>query len=336
MAISILVLGNFKFGGVLPSHLVNQSDRIFFLKLLNTPLNELLPSLPHKAPKSLQEIDDFNEFNKYIDLIIREKFHTDEMSLERLDSEGHKKFDEEVEKYQALCGAKTPEERKEIENSATNVSSCFAIGLGDCRHQSQAKQLLSDLWLASHLSAKIQEFHHATHNNDKKGMLLAEAEFKEMADKRVKTTDVEIFLPVKMDPNGKPLWHKGHLEKGDRYVKVEEHTLNILLENDGKDVSLIDVFYQHTYPFGYDKLNHLGRNVEEGLAAGSCKMWNEKTLHYESAQIFIRPANHAGTDKQEHIHSMDHNTYFNGVSTDLQLLVEEGNRRDKAFEEFKS
>lgn len=335
-AISILVLGNFKFGGVLPSHLVNQSDREFFLKLLNTPLNELLSSLPNNAPKSLQEIEDFDEFNKYVDLIIREKFYTDQLSLERLDSEGHKKFDEDVGKYQALCGARTSEERKEIENSATNVSSCFAIGLGDCRHQSQAKQLLNDLWLSAHLNAKIQDFHYAYQINDKKGMLLAEAEFKDMADRRVKTTDVEIFLPVKMGPNGKPVWHNGHLVKGDKYVKVEEHTLNILLENNGKETSLIDVFYQHTYPFGNNKLAPLGRRFVEGLAAGSCKMWNEQTERYDSADIFIKPARHAGSDKQEYIHSIDHNTYFNGIQTDLKSLVEEGNRRDKAFMEFRS
>lgn len=296
---SNVIDGNFRFGAQLPAQNINRYDRKFFNELLATPISTLLKISDDS--RTLNEIDDFDEFNRIVNTIIRENYHTDEWGLERLDSDGHKQYDETIQGLIALGGITTPESRKELPDSRTNISTNFCLGLGDCRHQTQTKQILFDLWHGKKLDDIIKKIDQAHSDGDFAEVEKLKGEFANLNSKQLHTFDCEVHLPVQIE-GGVPVWHEGHMvlnESGTR-VKAEEHTLNVQIDRDPQtsalqSVTLRDTFYQKTYPWEKMPIDSKRSILTEGTQAGVVKLYNRSTGKLEEHPIHIKPTRYAGT-----------------------------------------
>ncbi len=293
--------GNFKFGAQLPAHNVNHYDRKFFEEILNTPLGDLFKSSDeaHEFAKNLQQVKTFDQFNTLVDAFIRERFHTDEWNLEQLDSEGHQLFDHSVQSLIALSGAPTRETRKLMPDSRTNISTNLILGLGDCRHHAQVKQILFDIWHGQKLNKVMKKIHKAEELGQQDKVDALRKKFKIIDAEQLHTLDCEVYLPVEMK-NGLPVYHEGHLVKNKtgNSVKVEEHTLNVQMKLDPetnklKEVKLRDAFYQHTYPWGNCEIND--RDLTDGVDAGTVEIYDPETGKLEAVTVVIKPTVYAGT-----------------------------------------
>ncbi|MFI5343778.1 MAG: hypothetical protein ACHQUC_06110 [Chlamydiales bacterium] len=296
---SNFITGNFSFGAQLPTQNINRYDRKFFGEVLTAPISLLLPE--SKESRSLADIETFDEFDQLADRIIRSNFHTDEWDLERLDSEGHKQFDDTIQGLITMSGATTPEARKQLPDSRTNISSNFILGLGDCRHQTQAKQILFDLWHAQKLDGFIREINLARSQGDQTRVEELQQQFAQLNAQQFHTFDCEIHLPVQMEDNH-PVWHEGHmvLNETGTVTKVEEHTLNVQLNYDPKtdelqEVILHDTFYQNTYPWKEMAIDPHASRLGTGTPAGSIELYNPRTKQLETHVIHIKPTRYAGT-----------------------------------------
>lgn len=301
---SNFIEGNFKFGAQLPTHQVNRHDNEFFLELLGLPINQSLKNCEGivNPDRKLQDITDFEEFNQIIDRMIREKFHTETLNLEQLDSNGHKTFDQTVQGLNALYGGVDKESRKLMPDSRTNISTNLILGLGDCRHHSQVKQILFDKWQAFQLDKITEEIFELNFNDpfQVERLTALKQNYENILKTELRTFDCEVHLPVKLQ-NGYPVWKDGYLvkEPSGKVNKVEEHTMNVKLEFNGgtsklKEVELRDAFYQTTYPWKSQSVGDPQKIVTEGVSGGRIQVLNEQTGNLETVDITLRPANYAG------------------------------------------
>lgn len=291
--------GNFKFGAQgLPAQLVDRATRKFFNEVITTPISQLIPG--SKDERCLKDVKNFDEFDKLSNTIIRSQFHTDEWGLEQLDSKGHKVFDDTFQALIRMSGADTPETRKVI-NSQTALQNNFILGLGDCRHQAASKQMMNNLWHSEQLKIVMGKMKTAMSNNNQEELKQLQKEFAVLDALQIHTFDCEIHLPVKME-NNLPVWHEGHMVLNDtgKYSKVEEHTLNVQLNNNPEtgeleDVTLRDVFYQKTYPWEKLKIDPRENSLTGGTRAGTLELYNPNTGKLESRTIITKPTRYAGT-----------------------------------------
>ncbi|MBR6411810.1 MAG: DUF4071 domain-containing protein, partial [Alphaproteobacteria bacterium] len=145
------VSGNFKFGGQLPDHAVSRKDIAFFTALLDEPLEHLFA--PGKCPKNLDpkrkfnDITDTGEFLQTVDAFIRYHYGTGNfihsgLHLEENAEIPNSVYDGAVDTIINLSG----KEKNSSSDSKTNISALFALGLGDCRHHANVKQIMFDTW----------------------------------------------------------------------------------------------------------------------------------------------------------------------------------------------
>lgn len=310
------VQGNFRFGAQLPDQNINRKDLVFFERVLELPLSVIFNEVDEaKIPESikkfnleqtnLNDILEFDDFNAACDLLIRTRFDSAELQLERLDSKGHKKFDETVSAFTALsAGGPTASHRKNLRDSRTNLSKRFELGLGDCRHFTQIKQILFDLWQNKKLNmilSAITEKHDETGEFDKGLVEL----FDEVNATTLRTIDFEVHLPVELNKDGQPVFEGNHFLHAAtrRRRKIEEHTANILftygVDGEIKKSSLADSFYQNTYPWKHQTLSAWGDDfLVHGARAGSVKVVSEdgELIH---TPVMIKPTTYAG-DRARH------------------------------------
>lgn len=296
--------GNFKFGAQLPAHNVNRYDRKFFEEILNTPLRDLFKTSDEAAyafAKNLQQTKTFDQFNALVDAFIRERFHTDEWNLEQLDSEGHQLFDHSVQSLIALSGAPTRETRKLMPDSRTNISTNLILGLGDCRHHAQVKQILFDIWHGQQLDKVMKKIHKAEELGQQDKVNALRKKFNIIDAEQLHTLDCEVYLPIEMK-NGLPVRHQGYLVKNKtgNSIKVEEHTLNVQMEldpetNKRKQVKLRDAFYQNTYPWSGCEIDLKDKDLTDGVNAGSVEIYDWETGKIESLPVVIKPTVYAGS-----------------------------------------
>lgn len=246
------VAGNTRYGGQLPDHCITRTDWQQFEELLRTPLKNLLGNnLPANYPATLSEVTDLDKFLEISDRVIRESFNTDSHQLEDLHSTGHKRYDQTVKSLLHLGAIDKGSDTR------TNISTIMALGLGDCRHHAQAKQILFDSWQRMHSNASLRKAYAALMEGDtrKYERHLEAAERIESVEMR--TFDVVVQAPIQMDgkynirkdKNGLPL-----VQPDGSIKDVEDHTLNIIVEHN-KNGNLVkmrfaDSFYQNTYPWG--------------------------------------------------------------------------------------
>lgn len=324
---SNFISGNFSFGGQLPSQNINRKDLRVFEKLIDKPIKELLTG--SDDTRKLSEVTDEDEFLEIVDRITRQVFKTDELNLEVLDSDGHAVYDDLVLRSQRAMGVDDPDDRKLIgRDSATSISMTMAMRLGDCRHHSQVKQLLFDVWEKRLIDTKLREIDALI---DAGGDTSAkEAELRSLLNRQLRTMDAEISLPIKMtrradgyevperDAEGRFI-----LDPSGKFQKVEEHTMNALFDyknvetGELRSVRLADAFYQNTYNFKAAPVDISGDFVEAGIQVGTVKGVNAAGEEVE-IPVKIKAASYTKESRSAYDRSSAHLKLL-GMRADLSV-----------------
>jgi hypothetical protein len=292
--------GNTHFGGQLTAHCVHQRDIAFFTKMLSIPLIELpIESDGLINPyQTLGDIDDPKELSKIADLLIRFAFKTGQ-GKEKLNSAEHKIFDEKVIALFWYLGAVTPDLRKNLPDTYTNVAYSLATGLGDCRHQAQVKQLMFDMWQKGKINNWIKgiEAIDAMEKGDITDALKARREdyvnlIKENLKTQMRVIHTEVHAPVEMKDK-LPVWKGDHLVLGENAQTVEEHTLNVLVHYDDKgnieDVELADSFYWETYDFRSGRVDIDGFSSGERVQVDKIKVFDPDNEELVEVPVYMKP-----------------------------------------------
>jgi hypothetical protein len=249
------VSGNFRFGGQLPDHSLTRTDWAQFQNLLRQPLAELTGDTTHT--KTLGEISDTSEFMRAADAVVRRAFSTDRNELEDLTSDGHSRYDESVYALLKLSGIEGDSSARRHADSRTNISVIMGLGLGDCRHHAQAKQLLFDVWQKEHMNQRLANAYQALKDGDQTAFAHEIKEFKAIEAQELRTFDVVVKAPIKVNGPYSPAYDAtGSMvaDENSAMNVVEEHTMTILLQSGAnhkvESVRFADSFYQNHYEWG--------------------------------------------------------------------------------------
>lgn len=299
--------GNFKFGGQLFDHSINRTDRKNFEAILQCPLGEIIQfdlltdkeKAKIKPDMTLMDITDPEDFSDICDLFVRQSFRTKEQNLENLHSPQHKEFDNLMKKLILLSGT-TGIDKASLSavDSRTNISAVLTIGLGDCRHHAQCKQLLFDMWQRHHINEFLGQASSALKKNDNEKFEQATKEIKNLTRTELRTFDVVVQAPVQMNRMYEPINHPdgNHLEQADGTLKdIEEHTLNIMIHYDENGeidrARTADSFYQEHYQWqNFDLDIHQDiTSKANAVIAGTIPAWGANGLKQVPVSIVGTP-----------------------------------------------
>lgn len=295
--------GNFQFGAQLPDHALNLQDRAYIEEMIKTHFSG---------------IETIEEFNGQANQLIRHIFETDGRELETLSSNGHKLYDEAVHAIIKFAGVPTIEARKDLCNSWTSIATVISLGLGDCRHHAQLKQILFDVWHGQKLNQVLSEMQQAEEKNHKENIQTLNEEFKRINQIDFRTADCEVYLPIKIE-NGVPLVNdEGHFIKNDtgKLMKVEEHTFNMSFNKD--EVTIVDAFYQNRYDWENCKI--FQADSGQFTEAGAVKIYNESSGTYEEVAVLIKPTSYAG--KRDDFNRAETSSFLIGIPVGLPSYKE--------------
>jgi len=286
------VPGNFSLGAQLTDHAVTQEDHEIFQYLLSAPLKELLGEEGEYA--TLQDISDINIFLSVVDRIVRRFFKTDAWNMEDLESIEHKRFDKYMNNFFSYFGVVTKEDRKETVDSVMNISVSLKLGLGDCRHHAQVKQLFFDVWRKTRCNMYIEEIGRQFLAKNPSGVIQNAQAIEALRGYELRTMDIEVLLPIEMQ-EGKPVMYEGYYVKSETQtlVPVEGHTFNILFylnkEGGGDKIEIRDAFYQKKYPWKNFEISK-NDSLEKGVRAGEILVFNRKTGLLEKVDVLFTRA----------------------------------------------
>ena len=310
--------GNTRFGGQLPDHSVSRKDFEIFDKILETPIRELFPKgVAEKLyegknislDSKISQIEDINEFMAITNKFIRYHFGTENFAdtgfkLETNVENPNNPYNESVKSLLEVSGKKCDKSA----DTRTNISAIFAMGLGDCRHHAQVKQIMFDRWRDQKMSNVMDKMFEQGMTKD----LLTE--FYELSRTELRTIDVKIQMPIALEGpytatktrDNKFIYCEEN--KGKCY---EEHTLNVLVTKDMSGelerVSLQDAFYQNAYDFENHDIDltkdfKVNDNGEFSIKAGV--MPGDRVDIGKDIPIIIEPTVYAGkrdkADEDEH------------------------------------
>lgn len=226
--------GNMAFGGQLPDHTVSRKDLRLFTGLVKMTPAEL--GIKFDKPvkgvdmtillnQPLTKIKDPELFMLVADKFIRQTFTTENFAGTNLHMENNaldkRKFETAPDKvteesvYDATvksvlraCGKKIGEKDGNID-TRTNISAIFALGMGDCRHHAQVKQIMFDMWQKQQMNQTLSDmYYHVWQGKqvDTKGVKAQE--FFDVLDTELRTADVQVKMPVRMNQEEKKDWAK--------------------------------------------------------------------------------------------------------------------------------
>lgn len=332
---SNFVGGNFNRKGQLYDHALNRTDLKNFDLILKTPLRNLvdLESLSERgqqvlarAPETLADITDVDEFLTIVDVLVRSCLRTDILNLENLHGKGHDIYDRSVKSMIEVSGCGVTPEERVGKDSRTNISINLALGLGDCRHHAQAKQLLFDRWQKQRVNELLREEH------------LEEAENLQRTELR--TFDVLVRAPIQMKEKYKPVLFNGLpvLDQSGNLNDVEDHTLTILIVRDATGkvarVRFADSFYQTEYDWADGAISPADILSEKGIYGKTRKAWDPSTNSIVETPVYLKPLGYAG--KRDRPSSDEHGqTQLLGKRVDQFSITEalgpEGRRNRDVF-----
>lgn len=286
--------GNMAFGGQLPDHSVSRKDLRLFTGLVKMTPAQLgikfdKPVVGYKAADlmntRLTDIDNPEAFMDIADRFIRQTFTTENFAGSGLHMEdnalskneyGESRYDATVKSVLRACGKKIGERDADID-TRTNISAIFALGMGDCRHHAQVKQIMFDMWQKEQMNSCLSGMYYQAWQGKTVDENCWQAkEFYNILDTELRTADVEVRVPVKMEQetrmeNGvpkkvdipyKPLMRDGKFIPDDPSHKrnLEDHTLCWLIRKnrDGEltEFGLRDAFYQDKhYDWGHKNVD---------------------------------------------------------------------------------
>ncbi len=322
--------GNMAFGGQLPDHSVSRKDLRLFTGLVKMTPAQLgirfdEPIAGYNASDfmntPLTEIKNPEMFMKIADRFIRQTFTTENFAGSGLNMEdnalskneyGESRYDATVKSVLRACGKKIGDRDANID-TRTNISAIFALGMGDCRHHAQVKQIMFDMWQKEQMNFYLSGmYYQAWQGNPVDENCRQAKEFYNILDTELRTADIEVRTPVKMEQttrmeNGvpkkvdipyKPLMQDGKFIPDDPTHKhnLEEHTLCWLIRKsrDGKlqEFGLRDAFYQDKhYAWGHMDIKvkdiHVTLSGKPSIPAG--KIDGSKTTTGQSVSVFQVP-----------------------------------------------
>lgn len=322
--------GNMAFGGQLPDHSVSRKDLRLFTGLVKMTPAQLgirfdEPIAGYNASDfmntPLTEIKNPEMFMKIADRFIRQTFTTENFAGSGLNMEdnalskneyGESRYDATVKSVLRACGKKIGDRDANID-TRTNISAIFALGMGDCRHHAQVKQIMFDMWQKEQMNFYLSGmYYQAWQGNPVDENCRQAKEFYNILDTELRTADIEVRTPVKMEQttrmeNGvpkkvdipyKPLMQDGKFIPDDptRKRNLEEHTLCWLIRKsrDGKlqEFGLRDAFYQDKhYAWGHMDIKvkdiHVTLSGKPSIPAG--KIDGSKTTTGQSVSVFQVP-----------------------------------------------
>jgi hypothetical protein len=268
--------GNTKFGGQLPDHSISRKDIEIFDGLLGKPIEQLFPE--GKVPDKLKEygcLKDINNAEEFLDAtnsFIRFHFGTEnfagtglnlENNAEHKDADGTSAYDRTVKSLFYVAGK---ENNKEAD-SRTSISAMFALGLGDCRHHAQVKQLMFDRWQGEQMNGFLMDAYEASNKGDTAAYNSAVEKFYDTCYTELRTIDVCICAPVEIDKIYEPnKTSDGKYIKGSSGCQLEDHTMNILIktnrEGELNDCKIVDSFYHNNYDWANHDVGIGGVNIK--------------------------------------------------------------------------
>lgn len=299
------ISGNMAFGGQLPDHAVSRKDLRLFEGLVSMSPNELgieLPPPPSRTiagvdmDKPLTDIRDPEAFIQVADRFIRQTFSTENFANSGLHMEnnafekdpktGESLYDTTVKSVLQAAGKVIGEKDKGID-SRTNISAIFALGLGDCRHHAQVKQIMFDTWQKKQMDASLRAMSlRVQHGGRVEKHDKDIADFYAVFDTELRTADIQVMMPVKMQQkDGKDQLYKPEHTADGKYVvdekgknhSLEEHTLCWLIRKNRShklvSFGIRDAFYQQLhYPWAKMDVNpddiRLDKNGSPIIPAG--------------------------------------------------------------------
>ncbi|MBO4519988.1 MAG: hypothetical protein J5787_02155 [Alphaproteobacteria bacterium] len=212
--------GNMEFGGQLPSHTVSPKDLELFTGLINKTPEELGMTAEDlagikgiSAHQKLADIKDPELFIRVVDKFVRKTFMTENYAGSGLHlednalakgSDGKSFYDRTVIGVEETCGkttrGATPDEKAFVD-TRTNIAAIFALGMGDCRHHAQVKQIMFDMYQRQQMNASLngllEELDSGKELDIQKGEKAKE--FYDVLDTELRTADVSIMMPVQMN-----------------------------------------------------------------------------------------------------------------------------------------
>ena len=353
--------GNMAFGGQLPDHTVSRKDLRLFTGLVKMTPAELGIKFDKPVPGAnmaelmsapLTEIKDPELFMCVVDRFVRQTFttenfagadlHMEDNALSK-DKNGETVYDATVKSILHACGkefgsTETKEEKDgqtihhvhkkghPADDTRTNISAIFALGMGDCRHHAQVKQIMFDMWQKQQMNQCLSDMYYAAWRGDSVETKGPQAQkFFDILDTELRTTDVEVRMPVLMEQTEKKKWIGDTayvIEKGDdgkpvmvdqlyapkiadgkyrvdttqEMHNLEEHTLCWLIKKNRSgeltEFGLRDAFYQDKhYDWGHRNVDVSEIKVVDGkpeIPAGHISA--EKSSTGEPIPVYQRPA----------------------------------------------
>ncbi len=285
--------GNMEYGGQLPDHTVSRKDLRLFTGLVKMTPAELGIEFKEEIPdvnmsvlmtSPLTDIKDPELFMTVVDKFVRQTFTTENFAGSGLhmennalskEVEGDSRYDATVKSVLRACGKKIGDEDSNID-TRTNISAIFALGMGDCRHHAQVKQIMFDMWQKQEMNMCLSDMYYSVFQGktvDTKGPQAQK--FFNVLDTELRTADVEVKMPVVMELKEKQEWKNGvahtvyedgkpvmvdklyapemvdgryHVDETGKLHTLEEHTLCWLMkknrEGELTEFGLRDAFYQ--------------------------------------------------------------------------------------------
>lgn len=339
------VSGNMAFGGQLPDHTVSRKDLRLFTGLVKMTPAELGIKFDKKIPGAddadmarmisspLTEIKDPELFMRVADRFIRQTFTTENFAGSNLHMEdnalsknenGESVYDATVKSVLRACGKKIGDKDKNVD-TRTNISAIFALGMGDCRHHAQVKQIMFDMWQKQQMNSCLSDMYYSVWQGNPVETKGPQAQkFFDILDTELRTADIEVRVPVLMEQTEKKKWHSDTEytvetdEKGNaimvdkpysplmtedrKYIvdatqnthNLEDHTLCWLIKKDRDgnltEFGLRDAFYQEHYGWGRQDVDVSKIEVIDGkpkIPAG--KISGDETSTGEAIEIYQEP-----------------------------------------------
>jgi len=255
--------------------------------------------------------------------------NTESLNLEDLFSDGHKIFDD-TSKALVEIGGIIPEIKKGSD-SRTNISVSIGLGLGDCRHHAQIKQLLFDMWQWKRTNSYLQEGYDSLMKGDNESYQEAMDQIDELHSYELRTFDFVVEGEIEMIDKYKPrLNDQGeYIYTEGVFSPIEDHTMNLLIKKDSKgnvkSVRFADSFYQNHYDWGSGEISIEDIFSENGIGGKTIKAGSKR------ARIRLVPTDYCG--KRNIDPRDDHGQLLcMGIPIgDIDVISDEGRERSENF-----
>ena len=252
------IAGNTRFGGQLMDHVISRKDiRLMSEMVKMTPAELGIPMSDEEKKafdRPLSQIKDPEKTLDLIDRFVRQSLTTENFAGTGLHMEdnalaknknGESVYDATVKSMMRASGKAYQEKDSHID-TRTNIVAMLALGMGDCRHHAQLKQLMFDMCQRSQMNEQIGKLY-ADVRQDKVVDTDGEAarKFYDVLDTELRTADVQVRMPVLMKQKNAEGWareQEGKWQKDEN--GIEYWHAKILRDEDGKKIWNETVFGQ--------------------------------------------------------------------------------------------